>query len=50
MLDQVTLDRIKLLHPKVVSEVDNIYRNQIVPALTGRAMCRFVFTLRTCRQ
>jgi peptidoglycan L-alanyl-D-glutamate endopeptidase CwlK len=46
-MDQVTLQRIQLLHPKVRAEVDNIYRNQIVPALTGRAICRFAYTLRT---
>lgn len=46
-MDQITLQRIQLLHPAVRSEVDNIYRNQIVPALTGRAICRFAYTLRT---
>lgn len=47
MEDKITLERIKLLHPKVRNEVEYIYRGQIVPALTGRAMCRFVYTLRT---
>jgi peptidoglycan L-alanyl-D-glutamate endopeptidase CwlK len=46
-MDTVTLQRIQLLHPKVRTEVDNIYKNQIVPALTGRAICRFAYTLRT---
>lgn len=46
-MDQITLQRIQLLHPKVRTEVENIYRNQIVPALTGRAICRFAYTLRT---
>lgn len=46
-MDNVTLQRIQLLHPKVRTEVENIYKNQIVPALTGRAMCRFAYTLRT---
>jgi peptidoglycan L-alanyl-D-glutamate endopeptidase CwlK len=46
-MDQITLQRIQLLHPAVRSEVDNIYRNQIVPALSGRAICRFAYTLRT---
>lgn len=46
-MDQITLQRIQLLHPAVRSEVDNLYRNQIVPALTGRAICRFAYTLRT---
>lgn len=47
MEDKISLDRIKLLHPKLVNEVDHIYRAQIVPALTGRAICRITFTLRT---
>jgi peptidoglycan L-alanyl-D-glutamate endopeptidase CwlK len=46
-MDSVTLQRIKLLHPKVRTEVENIYRKQIIPALTGRAICRFAYTLRT---
>ena len=47
MEDNITLQRIQLLHPKLRSEVEHIYRAQIVPALTGKAMCRFAFTLRT---
>lgn len=47
MIDNITLQRIQLLHPKVRTEVDNIYKNQIVPALSGRAICRFAYTLRT---
>lgn len=46
-MDRITLQRIELLHPKLRGEVDNIYRNQIVPALSGRAICRFAYTLRT---
>ena len=46
-MDNITLQRIQLLHPKVRNEVDNIYRTQIVPALSGRAICRFAYTLRT---
>jgi len=46
-MDQITLQRIQLLHPKVRTEVENIYTNQIVPALNGRAYCRFAYTLRT---
>lgn len=46
-MDQITLDRIQTLHPRVRQEVDNIYRNQIVPALSGTATCRFAYTLRT---
>jgi peptidoglycan L-alanyl-D-glutamate endopeptidase CwlK len=47
MEDKVTLDRIKLLHPTLRAEVEHIYRAQIVPALSGRAICRFAYTLRT---
>lgn len=47
MEDQITLQRIQLLHPKIRQEVEHIYRAQIVPALTGRAICRFAYTLRT---
>ena len=47
MEDKITLDRIQLLHPKLRTEVEHIYRSQIVPALSGRAICRFAYTLRT---
>ena len=50
MEDKITLERIKLLHPSVVNEVEYIYRAQVVPALTGRAICRFAFTLRTFQE
>jgi peptidoglycan L-alanyl-D-glutamate endopeptidase CwlK len=46
MKDQVTLDRIKLLHPKIKDEVLNIY-DEIIAALNGSAICRFTHTLRT---
>ena len=46
MKDQLTLDRIKLLHPKVRDEVYEIY-NEICDNLKGRAFCRFSYTLRT---
>jgi len=46
MKDQITLDRIKLLHPKVRDEVYEIY-DEICEALKGRAICRFSYTLRT---
>jgi peptidoglycan L-alanyl-D-glutamate endopeptidase CwlK len=46
MKDQKTLDRIKLLHPKLRDEADKIY-DEICKALTGRAICRFTSTLRT---
>ena len=47
MIDLITQQRIQLLHPKVRTEVENIYKNEIVPSLTGRAICRFAYTLRT---
>lgn len=46
MKDQITLDRINLLHPKLRDEVVKMY-DEIVNALTGSAMCRFAYTLRT---
>lgn len=47
MEDKITLDRIKLLHPSIINEVQHIYQAQIVPALSGKAICRFAYTLRT---
>jgi peptidoglycan LD-endopeptidase CwlK len=46
MKDQVTLDRIKLLHPKLRDEAVLLY-DEICKALTGKARCRFTHTLRT---
>jgi peptidoglycan L-alanyl-D-glutamate endopeptidase CwlK len=46
MKDNITLERIKLLHPKLREEVANIY-NEISEALTSSAFCRFSYTLRT---
>ena len=46
MKDAITLERIKLLHPKLRDEVMEIY-DEICEALKGRAMCRFTYTLRT---
>jgi len=46
MKDQVTLDRIKLLHPKLREETLEIY-DEIVEALNGSSICRFAYTLRT---
>lgn len=45
-IDQITLTRIKTMHPKVRSEVGIIY-NEIVASLTGKAICRFAYTIRT---
>lgn len=49
MKDGVTLQRIQLLHPKLRQEVDKIY-TEITTALTGRAICRFTYTLRTFKE
>lgn len=46
MKDGKTLERIQLLHPKLRAEADKIY-SEIALALTGRAICRFAYTLRT---
>lgn len=45
-MDKVTLDRIKLIHPNLRSELGDIYK-EICEALKGRAECRFTHTLRT---
>jgi len=47
MSDKPTLDRIEFLHPAVRQEVKDIYLNKIIPALSGKAICRFAYTLRT---
>ena len=44
--DLITLERIKLLHPKLVEEASSIY-DEICQALTSNVICRFLFTLRT---
>lgn len=46
MIDQVTLDRIELLHPDLREDGRKIYK-EICEALTGKAICRFAHTLRT---
>ncbi|MEN9389317.1 MAG: Cellulophaga phage phiSM [Candidatus Parcubacteria bacterium] len=46
MRDQVTLDRIKLLHPKLRDEAVLLY-DEICKNLTGKAICRFAYTHRT---
>lgn len=45
-MDALTLKRIELLHPKLRAEATTIY-SEICAALTGRAMCRYTFTLRS---
>lgn len=49
MVDQKTLDRIKLMHPKLREEVSKIYA-EICKALTGKSFCRFTYTLRTFQE
>lgn len=44
--DSVTIQRILLMHPELVSETNALY-DEIATALTGKAMCRFAYTLRT---
>ena len=48
-MDKITLDRIKLLHPKLRDEALEIY-TEICERLTGRAFCRFAYTLRTFKE
>jgi len=45
-MDQITLQRIELLHPKVRTEAFKIYTD-ICERLKGKAFCRFAYTLRT---
>lgn len=46
MIDKITLERIKLLHPAIINEANEIYK-EICEALVGKAICRFAYTLRT---
>jgi peptidoglycan L-alanyl-D-glutamate endopeptidase CwlK len=46
MEDKSTIERIKLLHPQLIDEANDIYK-EIQSALKGRAICRFSHTLRT---
>lgn len=46
MEDSKTIERIKLLHPKLRDEATAIYK-EIVEVLKGKAICRFSYTLRT---
>lgn len=46
MVDKLSLDRIQKLHPKLRAEAEQITR-EIGAVLTGRAMFRVTFTLRT---
>jgi peptidoglycan L-alanyl-D-glutamate endopeptidase CwlK len=46
MIDKISLQRIELMHPKLVGELKQIY-TEICEALKGRAICRLAYTLRT---
>lgn len=46
MKDEKTLERIQLLHPKLRDEAILLY-DDIIKELTGKAACRFSYTLRT---
>lgn len=45
-MDLITLQRIQQAHPKIRTELNQVY-NEICIALSGRAICRFSFVLRT---
>ena len=45
-MDQVTIERIKLMHPSVRDEVQQMYE-EMCEALSGCAIVRFAYTLRT---
>lgn len=45
-MDAITLKRIETAHPKLRTELKQIY-NEISQVLTGRAICRFSHVLRT---
>jgi peptidoglycan L-alanyl-D-glutamate endopeptidase CwlK len=49
MIDQITLDRIQLLHPQLRDEANEIYK-EICSRLTKNVMCRFAYTLRTNKE
>lgn len=46
MIDQITIQRIQTIHPKLVLELSQIY-SEITQALTGSLGCRFVQVFRT---
>lgn len=47
MIDKVSLDRLQLLHPAIREEAIRVYREEVVPALTGGIYCRITHSLRT---
>lgn len=48
-MDKITLQRIELVHPLLREEVREIYA-EINKRLTGKAFCRFAYTLRTLKE
>lgn len=48
-LDRLSVERIKKLHPKLRSEALQILTD-VAGSLTGRAVCRFTYTLRTMQE
>lgn len=46
MIDEKTISRIAIMHPKLREEARDLYF-EISAALTGKAFCRFTHTLRT---
>ena len=49
MIDQITLDRIELLHPKIKEEAKALY-SEICQTLSNGVICRFSHTLRTIEE
>lgn len=50
MIDKISLERLERLHPKIRKEVIKMYREQVIPALTGGVYCRITHTLRTFQE
>lgn len=48
-MDKITIERIKLLHPKLRDEVLELYK-EICDSLKGNAICRFTRTLSTFKE
>lgn len=48
-IDNITIQRIQLMHPKLVAETTELYQ-EIAAALKGSAICRFAYTLRTYKE
>ena len=48
-MDKITLQRIQTAHPKLRAELSKIYE-EICTALTGLAICRFAYVLRTFKE